>query len=154
MSLQQVEIQRLQMKRYGFCEMGSVDPDAELADLRAWEQQVRLYGCESDLSKTLRSLGEVIQANKVAKGWHVTTQDDWSDPNQIPADLSLIHREVSEALEAFRCDDQGQFREELSDVFIYLLGLAHSLEFDLGADVMKKVEKNAGRAYQHGGKKL
>jgi NTP pyrophosphatase (non-canonical NTP hydrolase) len=106
------------------------------------------------LSAELRSIGHVIHETKLAKGWTVTTPEKWSDPNQIPADLALLHSEVSEALEAFRKDDQEGFAEELADVLIRLVGLAHGLEIDLGGAAWAKVEKNRSREFKHAGKKL
>lgn len=106
------------------------------------------------LSRELAALGAVIHETKIAKGWTVTTPDSWGDENQIPADLALIHSEVSEALEAFRKGDRDGFGEELADVLIRVLGLAHGLGIDLGAESWAKAEKNRARAYKHGGKRL
>jgi hypothetical protein len=83
----------------------------------------------SGLSRELSALGGVIHETKIAKGWTVTTPESWPDPNQVPADLCLIHSEVSD-------------------------GLAHGLDIDLGAVVRVKVEQNRARAYKHGGKRL
>lgn len=106
------------------------------------------------LSRELAALGGTILEIKLAKGWTVTTPGCWPDENQIPADLALIHSEVSEALEAFRLGDRAHFAEELADVLIRVVGLAHGLEIDLGAEAIAKVEKNRARAFKHGGKRL
>lgn len=106
------------------------------------------------LSEALGALAEDILANKRAKGWRVTDSASWTEPDHIPAVLALLHSEVSEALEAFRNDERAGFAEELADVLIRLLGLAHGLGIDLGAEVTAKVEKNRQRAYQHGGKRI
>jgi hypothetical protein len=58
------------------------------------------------------------------------------------------------ALEAFRHDDRANFAEELADVLIRLVGLAHGLGIDLGAETWAKVEANKARPFQHGGKRL
>lgn len=108
----------------------------------------------SELSVALRRFGDEILENKKRAGWTITTPAHWEDENQIPADLALIHSEVSEALEAFRKGDKEGFAEELADIFIRVVGLAHGLEIDLGEGVEAKNEKNRQRAYRHGGKKL
>jgi NTP pyrophosphatase (non-canonical NTP hydrolase) len=107
-----------------------------------------------DLSRAIKELGVVIHKMKIVKGWAITTDESWFDANQIPADLALIHSEVSEALEAFRQDDRANFAEELADVMIRVIGLAHGLGIDLGAETLAKVEKNRARAFKHGGKRL
>lgn len=106
------------------------------------------------LSLELIALGVVIHETKLAKGWTVTTPASWDDDNQIPADLALLHSEVSESLEAFRVNDTAGFAAELADVLIRVVGLAHGLEIDLGAAVVAKVEKNRDRPFRHGGKRL
>jgi NTP pyrophosphatase (non-canonical NTP hydrolase) len=109
---------------------------------------------ESSLSRELDRLGRDISDVKVAKGWSITTADSWTSKHEIPAVLALIHSEVSEALEAFRKDDRDGFDEELADVLIRVVGFAHGMGIDLGAAVLAKVEKNRGREYRHGGKRL
>jgi NTP pyrophosphatase (non-canonical NTP hydrolase) len=108
----------------------------------------------SALSRSLESCGRAIQEIKVAKGWTVTTPEKWEEENQIPADLALIHSEVSEALEAFRRGDREAFAEELADVMIRAIGLGFGLKIDMGSEVMKKIAKNRARAHRHGGKRL
>lgn len=107
-----------------------------------------------ELSRVLESLGAVIQATKLDKGWTVTTPEKWEDENQVPADLALLHSEVSEALEAFRKDDRAGFAEELADVMIRVVGLAHGLRIDLGSFVVEKVKENRKRPRKHGGKRI
>lgn len=108
----------------------------------------------NDLSRAIAAVGEMIHQNKLAKGWTVTTPEKWADENQVPADLALVHSEVSEALEAFRKGEKEAFAEELADVMIRLIGLAHGLEIDLAGELYAKVTKNAKRPYRHGGKRL
>lgn len=109
---------------------------------------------DSGLSRELTYLGSAVHDIKVAKGWSITTSESWHDKHEIPAVLTLIHSEVSEACEAFRRDDRAGFQEELADVLIRVVGLAHGMGIDLGAEVLAKVEKNRGREYRHGGKRL
>jgi NTP pyrophosphatase (non-canonical NTP hydrolase) len=109
---------------------------------------------DNELSAGLERLGDAILENKIAKGWTVTTPKHWRDENQIPADLALIHSEVSEALEAFRRNDSSGFAEELADIVIRVVGLSHGVEIDLAAAIEAKVAKNRDRAFKHGGKRL
>jgi NTP pyrophosphatase (non-canonical NTP hydrolase) len=106
------------------------------------------------LSAAVRNLGAAILENKVAKGWTVTTPERWAETDHVPAVLALVHSEVSEALEAFRHDDRANFAEELADVMIRIVGLAHGLGIDLGTEMLAKVEKNRAREFKHGGKRL
>lgn len=124
---------------------------AEIGDIERRERDSLI--CHA-LSKGLVLFGEEVQRNKIAKGWTVTTKDSWRDDNQIPADLALIHSEVSEALEAFRKDDREGFAEELADVLIRLVGLAHGMEIDIAGRAVGKAAKNRIRPFQHGGKRL
>lgn len=76
------------------------------------------------------------------------------DAYRVPAVLALIHSEVSEALEAFRKDDRDNFAEELADVVIRTLDCAGGLGIDLEKAVLAKLEKNRGRGFRHGGKRV
>ena len=97
---------------------------------------------------------EIVNINK-ANGWNIAHGADWDEnPHKIPAILALIHSEVSEALEAFRGDDYGNFREELADVLIRVLDLSGGMGIDIDTEVKEKLEKNKSRGYRHGGKRV
>ncbi|WP_096199498.1 MazG nucleotide pyrophosphohydrolase domain-containing protein [Bacillus sp. FJAT-45350] len=87
------------------------------------------------------------QAYKTAKskGWH----DEERETGTI---LALIHSEVSEALEADRKGEQENFAEELADVCIRIFDLCGARGIDLELAISKKMERNKGRSYKHGGK--
>jgi NTP pyrophosphatase (non-canonical NTP hydrolase) len=112
------------------------------------------FGDSVMLSRALRCAGENIHETKVAKGWTVTGPDAWDQENQIPADLALIHSEVSEALEAFRRGDRDEFASELADVLIRVVGLAHGLGIDVGVAMTAKMTANRAREHRHGGKRI
>lgn len=95
----------------------------------------------------------VIQIN-TANGWNVLKPAEWNDTYKVPGILALMHSEVSEALEAFRANDQANFAEELADVIIRTLDCAAGLGIDIDAEINRKLEKNRNRAYRHGGKRV
>lgn len=70
--------------------------------------------------------------------------------NAIATKLMLIVSEVSEALEALRGGDEGNFKEELADVAIRLGDLCGGLGIDLETEIKKKMDKNKSRSYKHG----
>jgi NTP pyrophosphatase (non-canonical NTP hydrolase) len=87
----------------------------------------------------IQEVQKIILANKIAKGFNVT---------DIPLEFAYLYEEVAEAFEAWRKkkDDLG---EELADVAIYLLGMSEILGFDLEAEILKKMNKNEKRVYEH-----
>lgn len=104
--------------------------------------------------KLLGMLGdEIIEINR-ANGWNVLCPELWKDETKVPSVIALIHSEASEALEAFRKDDLENFSEELADIVIRVLDCAAGLEIDIDDAVAKKLEKNRGRGYRHGGKRV
>ena len=80
-----------------------------------------------------------------SKGWH-------EEERETGTLLALIHSEVSEALEADRKGDDENFAEELADVCIRIFDLCGARNIELGAAIEKKMAKNIGREYKHGGK--
>jgi NTP pyrophosphatase (non-canonical NTP hydrolase) len=76
--------------------------------------------------------------NKQAKGFNVS---------DVPLEFGLLTAEVGEAFTAWR-KQLPDFGEELADVLIYLAGLAQMTGIDLGAEVERKLAKNAARVYR------
>lgn len=107
----------------------------------------------------INGMGRQITEISKSKGFGVDTDDH--DINVVGLRLSLIHSEVSEALEAARKDypasekipSIGNFEEELADTAIRLMDLANRMGVDLGEAIVKKVAYNRTRTYMHGGKK-
>lgn len=102
----------------------------------------------------LKKLGDEINEINSRNGWNVLTPQDWEDRHRIPTVLALIHSEVSEALEGFRKGDRDNVAEELADVLIRTLDAANGLGVDLDRVVAAKLEKNRGRGFRHGGKRI
>jgi len=99
-------------------------------------------------------LGREINAINTAKGFPPFPPDTWKDDHHVPALLALIHSEVSEAIEAFRLDNQADFAEELADIMIRTMSLADGLGINLDRAIAAKIAKNRTRAFRHGGKRL
>ena len=81
------------------------------------------------------------------KGFH-------DKPRSFAEDMVLIHCEVSEAVEAYRDEDDEGMREELADVVIRAMDTAGKHNINLAEEIIKKMDKNDRREYRHGGKKL
>lgn len=89
---------------------------------------------------------ELVHQNAVAHGW-------WETERNIPEMLCLVHSEVSEALEAYRINDEANFGEELADIVIRVLDMCEAFGIDLETEIAKKHSKNCERPYRHGNKK-
>lgn len=105
-------------------------------------------------STMISDLGREIIAINTANGWNVMQPEQWADTYKVPGVLALIHSEVSEALEAFRKDDKANFIEELADVLIRVLDCSEGLGMDIESAICAKLEKNRGRGFRHGGKRV
>jgi NTP pyrophosphatase (non-canonical NTP hydrolase) len=95
---------------------------------------------------TISNMAKEIHINALNHGW-------WEDVRPIPELLCLIHAEVSEALEAYRKEDNDNLKEELADIMIRVMDMAVGYGIDIEAEIIKKHEYNKTRSYRHGGKK-
>ena len=86
------------------------------------------------------------------EAWGTAEEKGFHDArnNDAPTVLALIHSEVSEALEAHREEELGEFGEELADIIIRVGDLAESENVDLQSEVERKMEKNREREKPHG----
>jgi NTP pyrophosphatase (non-canonical NTP hydrolase) len=96
--------------------------------------------------KSIKQWQEEIHENAINHGWY--------DENRpILELLCLIHSEVSEALEAYRKRDYGNFKEEMADIVIRVFDMAEYLDIDIETEMDKKHEINKNRSYKHGNKR-
>ncbi|WP_080848362.1 nucleotide pyrophosphohydrolase [Cytobacillus gottheilii] len=91
----------------------------------------------------MKELIEKITAFRDERGW---------SPYHNEKDLAIsIALEANELLENFQwrsseeavAENKQNIKEEMADVFIYLLQLAEKMEVDLIEEASKKMEKNA-----------
>ena len=85
---------------------------------------------------------EIIQ-NKKEHGFNTT---------DIKFELLLLYGEVNELFQAWLKDDDQNIGEELADVAIFLLGIAETLDKDLGVEIIEKMKVNKNRIYRNGKK--
>jgi NTP pyrophosphatase (non-canonical NTP hydrolase) len=82
-----------------------------------------------------------------SKGWH-------DQPRSFGEFISLVHAEVSEALEADRRNEgKERVAEELADVLIRIFDGAIEFDLDVETAILTKMAYNRTRSYKHGGKK-
>lgn len=93
--------------------------------------------------QSLNALARLCHSIAVEKGF-------WDTERNIGEALMLIVTELAEAMEAYRHQDDANFREELADTFIRLLDLCGGLNIDIEQEIYKKSVHNKTRPYKHG----
>jgi NTP pyrophosphatase (non-canonical NTP hydrolase) len=97
-----------------------------------------------------KSIGELCQEafeTAKSKGWH-------ENPRSFGEFISLVHAEVSEALEADRRNEgKERVAEELADVLIRIFDGAIEFGVDIETAILTKMAFNKTRSYKHGNKK-
>lgn len=101
----------------------------------------------SDESTTVAELRDVLRQFVDEREWHV-----FHSPKNLSMAMAIEVAElmehfqwltIDESREVFRdAEKAGQIREEMADVFSYLLALANSLDVDLSDALFKKMVKN------------
>jgi NTP pyrophosphatase (non-canonical NTP hydrolase) len=82
-----------------------------------------------------------------SKGWH-------DQPRSFGEFISLVHSEVSEALEADRRNEgKERVAEELADTIIRIFDGAIEFDLDVETAILTKMAYNKTRSPKHGGKK-
>jgi NTP pyrophosphatase (non-canonical NTP hydrolase) len=106
---------------------------------------------------------QTVHAEAVKHGWYDQVAPDTMGKYFIPAQLALIHSEISEALEAYRKDGvpdpgeaftvgDGSFVEELADAVLRIIDLCGFLQIDIEHAVEVKHQYNLTREHRNGGK--
>lgn len=93
--------------------------------------------------KSLNELSQICHSIAREKGF-------WDNERNIGEALMLIVTELGEAMEAYRIEDQENFREEIADTFIRLFDLCGGFGLDMEEEIEKKSNKNKKRPYKHG----
>lgn len=114
----------------------------------------------SNFELAFASTAQQVYANAKAKGFWDGYSHGGLTIEQVGLKLSLIHSELSEALEAARegypdskkIPEIGNFEEELADAVIRIMDLSHSMGLDVGAAIIKKMAYNVTRPHMHGKK--
>jgi NTP pyrophosphatase (non-canonical NTP hydrolase) len=96
-------------------------------------------------SLTLQQLTELVMQQAKEKGFGTTAEE-----LDVPEKIALIHTEVSEAYTAYRHKNltgKDGFEEELGDIIQRVLHMCGSLDIDVEAAILKKLEFNKGRTW-------
>jgi NTP pyrophosphatase (non-canonical NTP hydrolase) len=90
--------------------------------------------------------------NEWADICHVIAREKgfWDQERNIGEALMLVVTELAEAMEAYRTQNDANFREEIADTFIRLLDLCGGFKIDIEQEIVKKSLKNKQRPYKHG----
>lgn len=104
---------------------------------------------------SLNAMAERVFNIAASKGWHDT-------PGNIGERIALIHSEASELLEAYRngnppctkCPELTSAQEEVADIIVRTLDLAHEFGIDVDQAVAVKSAYNETRPHRHGGKRF
>jgi NTP pyrophosphatase (non-canonical NTP hydrolase) len=110
---------------------------------------IRFYRSRREILMLVSLQGLCNEAFETAKskGWH-------ENPRSFGEFISLVHAEVSEALEADRRNEgKERVAEELADVLIRIFDGAIEFGVDIETAVLTKMAYNKTRSYKHGNKK-
>lgn len=98
--------------------------------------------------KSLKELGKEINNDCRRKGFYDPLDDNLNNINRL---CCFLHSEVNEVWESIRKGlGKDATAEELADVAIVLLDLAHFLKVDLYGEIERKIKINRERPEKHG----
>lgn len=114
-----------------------------------------LSGYMSDrFQESMTAIQEYVHTTSVNAGW-------WDDPLPLGTLISLMHSELSEALEASRTGintkdnhlpERAAVEVEFADLVIRVMSAAEYYGWDLAGAIVEKAEYNRTRPRKHGGK--
>jgi NTP pyrophosphatase (non-canonical NTP hydrolase) len=95
-----------------------------------------------DLIALTREMNRFVEA----KGWYAPDSPRPQTPRNLAASLAI---EAAEVLEHFQWAESPRpgVQDELADVALYLLQLAHQLDIDLEAAILAKLDHNYARRW-------
>jgi NTP pyrophosphatase (non-canonical NTP hydrolase) len=136
------EIIGIDLVEKGFCQGRIFKKPIEAPDL-------------SIFTEAFNNVAEDVHQNAIKKGW-------WENDRNDGELISLMHAELSEALEALRAgnppDDHipefNAVETELADVIIRIMDYAGARGYKVGQAIEAKINYNKGRSYKHGNKKF
>ncbi len=96
-----------------------------------------------DLAALTREMNRFVEA----KGWYALDSPRPQTPRNLAASLVI---EAAEVLEHFQWSEMASagVEEELADVALYLLQLAHRLEVNLEEAILTKLDQNYARHWK------
>jgi NTP pyrophosphatase (non-canonical NTP hydrolase) len=96
-----------------------------------------------DLAMLTREMNRFVEA----KGWYASDSPRPQNPRNLAASLVI---EAAEVLEHFQWGEAPTpgVEEELADVALYLLQLAHRLDVNLEAAILAKLDQNYTRQWE------
>lgn len=109
------------------------------------------HNCEEQ-TISLNKLANRIKSWRQSKEFHTPSTIKGHDVDMMLGKLMLVTTEVSEAAEAARDHDMGNFREELADIIIRVLDIAAATQTDIEHCIDAKMRYNEQRPKGHGRK--
>lgn len=93
----------------------------------------------------------------ISKGWYCNEK-----PEDIAVKISLMHAELSEAIEGLRIGNPpsekipefSQLEEEFADVILRIMNEAYQLNLRVAEAIIAKDKYNSNREYKHGNKRF
>jgi NTP pyrophosphatase (non-canonical NTP hydrolase) len=113
--------------------------------------KVNMLLANDQIRDNINTLVDIAGSNAFVKGFHQPLKD-MGDRMAFAVQASLLHTEISEAVEAMRLPDidYDNIVEELADVVIRVCDMSWYHGLDLGEAIRSKVIKNMDRQTKHG----